>query len=142
VILVDANVLVYAVNEDAAHHDAARSWLDEALNGADSVGFTWIALLAFLRIATSVRIFPSPLDVDTATGIVDGWLEQPSAVMVEPGAEHRHLLARLLRSTGTAANLVNDCHLAAVALERGAAVATFDADFGRFPDLRVIRPGG
>lgn len=75
--LVDANVLIYAVNESAERHENARSWLDAVLNSNEQVGFTWIALLAFVRLATNPAIFPRPLDIDDATGIVRQWLVQP-----------------------------------------------------------------
>ena len=71
--VVDANVLLYAINQDTAHHDRARGWFDSALNGEEAVGFTWVVLLAFLRLATRPGLFPRPLDVATATATVELW---------------------------------------------------------------------
>jgi len=140
--LVDANVLLYAVNEAAVHHAKARSWLDAALAGREPVGFTWTVVLAFLRLATHPAVFQRPLAAAEATAIVRSWLAQPAAVVVDPTARHVDVLAGLLAEAGTAANLVNDAHLAALALEHDSVLVTFDADFGRFTGLRRERPGG
>jgi len=138
--LVDANVLLYAVNEDAPPHSAARDWLDGALGGAETVGFAWIVLLAFLRLATHAAVFPHPLTVEAAVEAVDGWLAQPAAVVVQPTPRHLAVLRGLLAETGPAANLVNDAHLAALALEHGAGIVSFDRDFGRFAGIRWSPP--
>jgi toxin-antitoxin system PIN domain toxin len=140
--LVDANVLLYAVNRAAPNHDRARSWLDGALNGDASVGFSWVVLLAFLRLATHPSVFARPLAADQAVDVVRGWLAVPSAVVVHPGPRHAAVLGDLLAEAGTAGNLVNDAHLAALAIEHGAVISTFDADFGRFRGVRWARPGG
>ena len=118
--IVDANVLLYAVNETSPHHARARSWLDGALAGREPVGFAWTVLLAFLRLATHPAVFPRPLTVNEATEVVRAWLAQPPAVVVEPTPRHADLLAGLLAEAGTAANLVGDAHLAALALEHDA----------------------
>jgi len=138
--LVDANVLLYAVNPATAHHRLARAWLDRALDGEEAVGFAWIALLAFIRVATSTTIFERPLEPSVACDAVRGWLARPSAVVVEPTVRHIDILAGLLAEAGTAGNIVSDAHLAAMAVERDATVVSFDADFGRFAGLRWVRP--
>lgn len=140
--LVDANVLLYAVDEKATSHRAARAWLDSALAGAETVAFTWVALLGFLRIATHGAIFPRPLTLDEASALVAGWLARPSAVVVQPTERHLDLLRGLLGPIGTAGNLVTDAHLAALALEHGAELVSFDTDFARFAGLRWSAPQG
>lgn len=137
--VVDANVLLYAVNEDAEQHERSRGWLDSALAGHEAVGFPWLSLLAFLRLSTR-GLFPTPLSPDRAAGIVGLWLAQPPAVILAPGAQHLALVTALLRDAGTAGNLVNDAHLAALALEHGATVVSFDRDFGRFEGVRWELP--
>jgi len=139
--IVDANVLLYAVNASAVQHDSARTWLDRSLNGDEPVGFAWVALLAFLRLATHPAVFPHPLDAPQGIEIVRSWLGQPPSVVVEPTSRHLDVLAGLLVSSGTAANLVSDAHLAALAIEHDARLVSFDADFGRFDGLRWTRPG-
>ena len=138
--LVDANVLLYAVNTDAPQHAQARNWLDRALTGPETVGFAWVVVLAFLRIATHPRIFSQPLSGDTAVEITEAWLDQPAAVVVEPTARHLGVVHGLLSAVGTAGNLVNDVHLAAIAAEHGASIVSFDADFGRFAGVRHQEP--
>lgn len=134
--VVDANVLLYAVNEDAIQHRHAREWLDRALGDEEAVGFAWVVLLAFLRLATRPGLFPRPLTVGAATDTVEQWLAQPPAVLLEPTHRHAAVLRDLLERAGVGGNLVNDAHLAALAIEHGGGLVSFDTDFGRFPDLR------
>jgi len=138
--LVDANVLIYAVNENEPRHDRARNWLDAALVEGETIGFTWIVLLAFLRLTTRVGLFPRPLGVAEATGRVRAWLAQPAALVVEPGARHADVLSGLLATLGSGGNLVSDAHLAAIAIEQHAEIVTFDTDFQRFDDVRSGPP--
>ncbi len=134
--LVDANVLIYAVNESSELHDRARTWLDAALNGDEQVGFAWVPLLAFLRLATHPAVFPRPLDVTDATAIVRDWLAQPTSIVLHPTARHADVLAGLLAEVGSGGNLVNDAHLAALAVEHDAILISFDTDFERFRGVR------
>ncbi|HWH35542.1 MAG TPA: type II toxin-antitoxin system VapC family toxin [Acidimicrobiales bacterium] len=133
--LVDANVLLYAVNESDAKHDEARTWLDGALSGTETVGLAWVALLAFLRLSTKVGLFPHPLAVADALACVQAWVDQPATVILEATPRHLAIVAGLLGDAGSGANLVNDAHLAALALEHGATVVSYDRDFGRFAGL-------
>ena len=139
--LVDANVLLYAINRATPNHQRARAWLDGALTGEEAIGFSWVVLLAFLRLSTHPSVFARPLDPAQAIDVVRGWLAQPSAMIVEPGPRHAEVLGGLLAEAGSAGNLVNDAHLAALAIERAASISTFDADFGRFRGVRWVRPG-
>ncbi len=138
--LVDANVLLYAVNSDADHHERSRRWLDESLSGEDTVAFAWIALLAFVRLATREGLFPHPLSMDAAMDRVDAWLSAPSAVVLEPTIEHGRVLRSLLAPLTTAGNLVNDAHLAALAVEHKCDIVSFDNDFSRFAGVRWREP--
>lgn len=139
--VVDANVLLYAVNEDAHHHDAARGWLDGALNGEAAVGFAWVVLLAFLRLSTR-RPATMALSAEQAVTVAAGWLARPNAVILTPTPRHLALMGGLLAEAGTAGNLVNDVHLAALALEHDADVVSFDGDFARLAGVRWRRPPG
>ena len=140
--LVDANVLLYAVNADAAHHERSRRWLDDALSGADTVAFAWIALLAFVRLSTKMGLFPSPLAVDAAMDRVDAWLSAAPSVVLEPTVDHAQVVRRLLAGVGVGGNLVNDAHLAALAIEHRCGVVSFDNDFSRFPGVSWSLPPG
>jgi hypothetical protein len=140
-VILDANVLIYAVDQTSAHHDRSRSWLDASLAGAEAVGLAWIALLAFIRIGTNASIFPTPMTTDEATDQIETWLAAPAAVIAQPTPRHASLLRGLLRATGTAGNLTTDAHLAALALELGADVVSYDRDFARFPGVRHRLPG-
>jgi uncharacterized protein len=141
VLLVDANVLLYAVNERAREHATARDWLLEALGGGEAVAFAWTVLLAFLRLSTHPGLFARPLSAVQAAEVVERWLQSPSVVTIEPTRRHLPLLRGLLERAGTGGNLVGDAHLAALALEHGATVVSFDRDFARFEGLTLRRPG-
>lgn len=136
-IIPDANVLLHAVNADASQHEAARSWLDGALSGPEDVGFADVAVLAFLRIATSTRVFREPLSIAAACEVLDVWLGSPSAVGLRPGDRHYPRVCELLEGTRAGGSLASDAHLAALALEHDATIGTFDRDLVRFPGVRV-----
>lgn len=139
--LPDANVLLHAVNEDAEEHAAAARWLGRALAGQEAVAFAWTALVAFLRVSTLRAVFAPPLTPARATEIAARWLEAPPAVQLQPTRRHLPLLRGLLEHAGAAGNLVGDAHLAALALEHGATVVSFDRDFARFEGVSLLRPG-
>ncbi len=138
--LVDANVLLNAVNSAAPDHASAKRWLDDALAGGAPVGFAWVVLLAFTRLSTRAGLFPRPLTVDDVGRILHAWLSAPAAAILHPGERHLDVLLTLLRSGGAAGNLTTDAHLAALAIEHHAVVVTFDADFDRFEGVRWHRP--
>ena len=139
-ILVDANLLIYAHDSASAHHEVARSWLEEALSKPEQVGLAWVVILAFLRIATNRRLRPNAPSIAEAVEIVTGWLERPTVALVHPGERHWEILRRLLEEGQAPGPLVMDAHLAALAIEHGATLATTDKDFTRFPGLRVFNP--
>ena len=138
--LADVNLLLYAYDSSSVRHARARRWLEERLSGAETFGFAWVALLAFVRLATSPRVFAAPLTSAEALDLVDAWLVQPCATVLHPGSRHAVILRELLDDVGTAGNLTTDAHLAALAIEHGATLASADADFGRFPRLAWINP--
>lgn len=140
-VVVDANVLLSAVNTAGAHHEDSRQWLDDSLAGSEAVGLAWVALLAFIRVGTNPAILPAPLTSGEATGQVERWLRAPAAVAVEPSSRHPSLLRGLLRETGTAGNLTTGAHLAALAIEHGADIVSWDRDFARYPGVRHRLPG-
>ncbi|HEU5003123.1 MAG TPA: type II toxin-antitoxin system VapC family toxin [Actinomycetota bacterium] len=139
--LVDANVLLYAVNEAEPRSEGTREWLDAALVGAESVGFAWLVLTAFVRLSTKVGLFPNPLTVEQAIGQVRAWIGAPAAVIIQPTARHLDVFVDLIASVGTGGNLVNDAHLAALAIEHRGTVISYDRDFGRFAGVRWRHPG-
>lgn len=135
-ILPDTNVLVYLADESVRQHRAAKSWMEAALSGNERVGLAWTSLLGFLRISTHPRLFARPLKTGQAWGMIKTFLASPVTEIIHPGPEHALLLERLLDDAGTAGNLVSDAHLAALAIEHGAELYSFDRDFGRFEGLR------
>ena len=138
--LVDLSLLLYAIDERAPSHDRARAWLEDVLSGTEEVGFAWAVLLGFVRLSTSPAVFEAPLEAADALDVVDGWLAQPVAVVVDPSERHTRNLRDLLSPLGTAGNLTTDAHLAALAIEHGAELCSRDADFSRFPGLRWRDP--
>ena len=139
-ILIDANLLIYAIDRDAPHHAAARKWLESAFSGSRPVGLSWGVILAFLRLTTRPGILRRPMSPETALEFIDEWLALPCVEVVVPGERHWPVFRNLLRAAGTAGNLTSDAHLAALAIERGAAVFSTDSDFARFPGVQHVNP--
>ncbi len=139
-ILLDANLLLYAVNRDLPQHAQARSWFEKTLSSQDGVGLPWVVILAFLRLTTNPRVFEQPLTIAQACGYIDEWLLQPVVSTVMPGPNHWPILRNLLAASGTAGNLTTDAHIAALAIEHGYTVFSTDHDFKRFPGIRHENP--
>ena len=139
-MLVDANILLYSVDERSPFHEVARDWLTDALNGPRRVGIPWLSTWAFIRIATNPRATATPLTPTEALEHVSDWLDSPASWTPGPGAGHRDILARLLVDHDVRAGLVTDAVLAAIAIEHGLDMVSADSDFARFGDVRWINP--
>jgi uncharacterized protein len=133
-ILVDANLLIYAVNADSLQHKLARAWWEKLLSGNEQVGLAWIVILAFLRITTRAGILSSPLSPEQAIAYVDSWLDQPYVDLVD-GPSQWSTFRNLQMTVGTAGNLTSDTLLASLALELGATICSADYDFRRFTGI-------
>jgi toxin-antitoxin system PIN domain toxin len=140
VILIDANLTLYAYDRSSPRHEEARLWFESTLNGSEPVRFAWVTLLAFLRIATNPRAFARPLSLADALTIVEGWLGLPMTGILEPTERHLELLRATAVPGQARGPLVTDAHLATLAIEHGATFCTTDRDFGRFPGLRTANP--
>jgi toxin-antitoxin system PIN domain toxin len=140
VILVDANLLLYAYNRGAPQHERARAWLEDVFSRPEPVRLSWIAVLAFLRIATDARVFARPMSPAEASAAVSAWLALPHVAFLEPGERHWPILEGLLTTAQARGALVMDAHLAALAIEHGTVLCTTDRDFSRFAELRAMNP--
>jgi uncharacterized protein len=139
-MLLDANLLLYAVHEGAPQHEAAAGWLTEQLNGPRRVGLPWQSLSAFLRISTHPRAFQRPLSPTTAWERVSDWLATPVAWIPQPGPEYACILGGLITNHSVSGNLVTDAQLAALAIEHGVTLYSNDTDFARFSKLQWENP--
>lgn len=134
-ILVDANLLLYAEDQLSSQHAAARLWWDTQLSGAAPVCLCWPVLDAFIRIGTNPRVYANPLSLAQALSRVQSWLDQPCVRLVQPTGRHWTVFQKMLTAGQATANLVTDAHLAALALEHGCDLVSTDADFSRFPGI-------
>jgi hypothetical protein len=139
-VLVDANILLYAVDEASLHHSKAKEWLENALNGSRRVGLPWQSLHAFLRIATNPRALAEPLGPAQAWRLLDAWLDAPMAWIPEPSRGHRDILGRLVTTLDLRGNLIADAVLAALCVEHGLAIVSGDSDFARFTEIQWVNP--
>lgn len=139
-ILSDANLLLYAYNVDAADHIKAKAWLEGELSGPSLFCLSWQSVTAFIRISTNRRAFPRPLSIEEAITIVSSWLDRPQCRMLTQTERHWEIFAELLAKEKAVGPLVMDAHLAALAIEHGATLATTDRDFARFSDLKIVNP--
>lgn len=138
-ILLDANILIYASIESFPQHEACRTWLEDSFAHPAKVGLPWPSLLAFTRIVTNPRILDPPTSTSAAWARVEKWLEQPNAWIPAPTDRHQSTLARLL-GDDVHGDLIPDAHMAALALEHGLTVCSTDTDFARFPEVRWENP--
>jgi toxin-antitoxin system PIN domain toxin len=139
-IVLDANVLLYAYDREAPQHHACQHWLTNAFNGRETIGLPWQTALAFIRIATHAKVYRKPMSTELAIGLVSSWLERPQVVALSPDAQFWTILRHQLTSAQIRGPLVTDAALAALALEQGASLCTTDRDFRRFDGLILIDP--
>ena len=139
-ILVDANILLYAEDQLSPEHDRAREWWDARLSDSEPVAFSWTVLSAFIRLTTNPRVFARPLAMKQTIARVQSWLDQPCARIIQPTERHWELFQRMLIKGKAAANLVTDAHLAALAISHGCILYSTDTDFARFPQLKWKNP--
>ena len=139
-LILDANVLIYAYRSEEAQHAVARAWLEQAFAAPQPVGLPWQTILAFLRITTNQRIFERPLPMAKAQKIVASWLDLPQIHAIEAGVHFFATLSTLLDAAQIRGPLVTDAALAALTIENGATLCTTDRDFARFPGLKWINP--
>ena len=138
--IVDLNILIYAINKNSPDHVQAKKWWEDSLVETESIGVPWVVLLGFLRITTNPRVFSNPLDPESAIGLIDDWLTQPSVRIISPTNRHWDILKKLILEMGTASNLTTDAHIAALAIENGGILFSTDNDFSRFSDLKWRNP--
>ena len=138
--LVDANILLYAEDQESPHHAAAIQWWDEQLSGHSPIYLCWTVLNAFIRIGTNPRVFETPLSLAQAVARVQSWLDQPCVRLANPTERHWVVFRKLMVAGQAAGNLVTDAHLAALAIEHGCTLCSTDSDFSRFPGLRWRNP--
>lgn len=139
-ILIDANLLLYAYDAASPRHEAARYWFEEVMSDEPDVRFGLMTLLAFLRLATDQRVFERPLGPPDAIGLVESWLARPNVSIAHPSERHWSGLVALAEGAKARGALMMDAHLAALTIEHGAHLATTDRDFTRFPGLRFKDP--
>ncbi|MBI3664849.1 MAG: type II toxin-antitoxin system VapC family toxin [Acidobacteria bacterium] len=139
-IVPDVNILIHAYDADFGRHPAARAWWEDVMRLARPIGMPWATSLGFIRIVTNRSVVARPLPVREAVRIVRGWLEQPAVRVLVPGERHGEIVFHLLEELGAAGNLTTDAHLAALAIEYRAEIASTDTDFARFPGVRWFNP--
>ena len=139
-ILVDANLLLYAYDSESSHHEPSRRWLESALSSGRAIRFALITVLAFVRIASDRRIYARPLPPADACSLIEEWLALPNVRLLQPGPRAWRLLSTMCEEGQAKGAMVMDAHLAALAMEHGASIATTDRDFMRFPDIKLVNP--
>ncbi len=139
-MLLDANLLLCAVDEDSPHHEASQDWLSSALNGERRVGLPWLSLGAFVRIVTNPRASRRPLSPSDAWELVEEWLSCGVTWTPGPTDHHASILGGLIRRYDLRANMITDAQIAALAVEHGLTVYSADTDFARFAEITWINP--
>ncbi len=139
-VILDANILIYAYHADAAQHAVVSTWLENQTDRFETVGLTWPVIWAFLRICTNERLWMRPPSVEEVFERLEEWQSQPKMVLAEPGPRHLQILKTLSLQSGVRGALVTDAVLAAIAIEHAATLASTDREFRRFSGLRWVNP--
>jgi toxin-antitoxin system PIN domain toxin len=139
-VVPDVNLLVFAYNEAAPRHDAARAWWEGLMTGREHIGVPWAVVLGFVRLVTHPAVLEEPLPAMAAIARVRQWFTREHVLTLDPGPRHLQIVEALFEATGVAANLTTDTHLAALAIEHQCELHSNDTDFGRFPGLRWRNP--
>lgn len=139
-IVVDANLLLYAYDSASSHHAKARAWVEAVFSGTALIGLPWQTIAAFLRIMTNPRLPGERFTIEEAAALVDRWLEQPNVRLLAPAEDHWPLFRQMMVEGQAPGPLVTDAQLAALAMEHGGVLHTTDRDFARFPGLRWTNP--
>ena len=139
-MLVDANLLLYAVDERSPHHPASLDWLTSVLNGNRRVALPWLSLSAFLRISTNPRASQEPLTPTQAWELIDHWLAHHLTWIPNPTHCHSDVLGNLVQRYDLRSNMITDAQLAALAIEHGLNVYSADTDFARFSEVDWVNP--
>jgi len=140
VIIVDVNLLLYAVISGFPQHRKARAWWEETLNSSREVGLPAVAIFGFLRLSTNRRVFTTPLTITEALTYVRNWLAEPNVRFLPGTPRHLDTAFALLETLGAAGNLTTDAQLAAFAIEHHAELYSNDTDFARFDGLKSVNP--
>lgn len=139
-IVLDANLLLYAYDSATAEHKKARAWVEAVFSGTEPVGLPWQTLLAFVRILTNPRLPGDRLSVEEAVEIVEEWTTLPAVHLLAPGERHWAFLRAMLLDGKAGGPLATDAELAALTMEHGGILYTTDRDFARFPGLKWKNP--
>ncbi len=139
-IIPDVNILIYAHNTAVPEHDLARHWWESALNGTEQIGLDWAVLLGFVRLLSHPAVVERPHSPGELLKRVDAILAVPATRLLVPGKQHAAEMHKLFDHSGAGHRMTTDVHLAALALQLDATLATNDADFARFPGLKTINP--
>ncbi len=139
-IVLDANILLYAYDSASSQHRKARSWVERTFSDGAPIGLPWQTVAAFLRVMTNPRLPGERFAVNEAVEIVAQWLEQPNIHPLAPGEEHWPLLRQMIVDGQAQGPLISDAQIAALTVEHGGVLHTTDRDFSRFPGLRWVNP--
>ena len=139
-IIPDANLLLYAYDEESPFHREAKTWCERVMTGPEPLVLLPAVIFGFVRISTHPKVFSSPLSVREAEGHVMTWLALSHVRVMDMLREDVESALTLLHSAGTAGNLTTDAQIAAVAERLDATVHTADLDFARFRAVRFLNP--
>ena len=139
-IVLDANLLLYAYDALSPKHQQSRNCLERIFSGDELVGIPWQTASAFLRIVSNPRLFQHSRTIEEAVKVIEIWLEQPNVRLLSPGDQHWPILRKVLIDGQARGPLASDAQLAAFTVEYGGMLYTTDRDFSRFAGLRWKNP--
>jgi toxin-antitoxin system PIN domain toxin len=129
--IADVQILFYAIDPTSDLHEPAARWLEDAINDRELLGLAWPTIHQFLRLGTNPA-FPGCMTDDEAIGWVEEWIEAGVEVIGDTDLGLGLFVELVEASRRSLRNAIDDAYLAALAVSRGATLASFDHDFELF----------
>lgn len=140
-IVLDTNILVYALREECPQHKIAKRILKEHAEASEPWTIPWPCVYEFLRVVTHPQIFSPPTPYQIALENLGHLLGSPSFVALQETQNHFQVLSEIFKTVSITGNLIFDVHIVVLMKENGMRdIVTNDSDFRRFKEIRVRNP--
>ncbi|WP_035605944.1 TA system VapC family ribonuclease toxin [Haloferula sp. BvORR071] len=136
--LPDVNVWIALSHPDHAHHHQARSYWSHLR--ANRLALSRPTLFGLLRGLTNPKVMGKHLASPAkAWSISQTFLTMPDIAYIEDSTSTDTRVGNWANQPFFTHNLWTDAWIAAIAMEQGCRLVSFDADFAKFPGLNFLQ---